>query len=711
MTSEEHECSNSLWPDGINYESQKLQNPKRVPNTCLWTLQNPKYIEWRDTEKSNLLWVSADPGCGKSVLARSIIDEDLPGAFENVPSKHVLYYFFKDTSPEQRSATQAMVTILYQLFVYQPRLIKYALPSYRELGKALSTSFPRLWSILIEALADPLAVNTFCVLDALDECSESEQSLLIEALNDVCVPAKSPSSAPQPRFLVTSRPYFDIRRGFDRSLDKCNLIELSGNDESESIRKEIDLVIKHRVAKLKQENYLVTRVTNHLEKKLLGAENRTYLWLKLIWIIVEKSLVGTVSEMDVLVENLPSNVQEAYETLLQKCPNQPFAKRVFEIVSVAYRPLTLDEIDFALSVREDSLTDTDFELEGTSRLQKTLSSRCGLMITIIQSKVYFIHHTVKDFLLRGIDPQSAYGTVWKHCIERNQAHYLMANICLKSFVSPNFQWDRANLYNALLPAEGRAMGMNAYCQTYHFRGPMRSFLPYSAIYWADHYTAQKTWNITEMDEKLLTHRETIVFDQYGNEWGTLILPAAGGGHKGIVQMLLEGGSDVNEHQKDTILETVLQASSCFGCTEIVQMLLERGAEVNEDPLSPSGCTPLEWASAKGRSETVELLLQWGAEVNKLNRDETALQLASRHGHSEVVRALLQWGAEMNTTNSNYPPLHVASQRGHSEIVRTLLEWGARINTTHCYITALDMAHIAGQWETVLLLRDKGAVYS
>ncbi len=48
----------------------------------------------------SLLWVSADPGCGKSVLARYIVDEDLPTVFLNDSSKRVLYYFIKDTSLE-----------------------------------------------------------------------------------------------------------------------------------------------------------------------------------------------------------------------------------------------------------------------------------------------------------------------------------------------------------------------------------------------------------------------------------------------------------------------------------------------------------------------------------------------------------------------------------------------------------------------------------
>ncbi|KAL2038542.1 hypothetical protein N7G274_008589 [Stereocaulon virgatum] len=100
FSTEEYACLQSLWRGGIDYESQKNQNTKRVSDTCLWTLEHPRYLEWRDNGEQILLWISADPGCGKSVLARCIVDEDLPRVFVNDSSKQVLYYFFKDTSLE-----------------------------------------------------------------------------------------------------------------------------------------------------------------------------------------------------------------------------------------------------------------------------------------------------------------------------------------------------------------------------------------------------------------------------------------------------------------------------------------------------------------------------------------------------------------------------------------------------------------------------------
>lgn len=55
------------------YRDHKDRNPDRLENTCRWFLENKIYRSWQSTTGSGMLWVTADPGCGKSVLANSSI--------------------------------------------------------------------------------------------------------------------------------------------------------------------------------------------------------------------------------------------------------------------------------------------------------------------------------------------------------------------------------------------------------------------------------------------------------------------------------------------------------------------------------------------------------------------------------------------------------------------------------------------------------------
>lgn len=59
------------------YEWHKNRVDDRVDGTCQWLLQHEHYKDWL-TQQSGPLLVSADPGCGKSVLAKYLVDKALP---------------------------------------------------------------------------------------------------------------------------------------------------------------------------------------------------------------------------------------------------------------------------------------------------------------------------------------------------------------------------------------------------------------------------------------------------------------------------------------------------------------------------------------------------------------------------------------------------------------------------------------------------------
>ncbi|KAL6720812.1 hypothetical protein ACLMJK_002737 [Lecanora helva] len=657
-----------------------------------------------------------------------------PWVREDNASPRVLYYFFKDTSIEQRSASRAISTILHQLFVSHPCLIGYALEKYDERGAALATSLKELWSIFIAAATDPTAGSIICVLDALDECDEQEQSSLTQYLEDFCLCQQTSSSASRVKFLITSRPYFRIRQGFDNILEASNNIELAGNDESASIKKEIDLVIKHQVIKLKREIRLDQKVSDHLEKRLLETEHRTYLWLHLLWNIVRKNLSGTKAEMDRLIDKLPDDIEGSYEVLLQKCPDPFFARKVLQIVLVAARPLSLTEIDVALNVNKQTLSYADLEKEGPSRLQETLPSRCGLMVSIIQSKIYFIHQTVKDFLLGRASDRRPVGRIWQQSLDLIESHRLMTAVCLRVISFPEIHLSKANIWNALLPEGFRAMKANEYCSNF-------MFLSYSTVYWIDHFRGQESnegfktikWCLKKCshssvlgdlrvrfgsileaasfgghdDLVQLALKEGVEVNTQGGEFGDALEMASVKGHKTVVQMLLDKGANVN--RQGGHFGNALLAASYGGAEAVVQILIHKGADVNAQ--ADGYGNALQAASYGGHETVVQILLDKGANVNAQGGGfGNALQAASNGGYRTVVQMLLDEGANVNAQGGMLSnALNAASDSGYKTIVRILLEHGANVNAQGGeYGNALQTASSGGYKRTVQILLDYGA---
>ena len=143
-----------------------------------------------------------------------------------------------------------------------------------------------MWRILLEISDDEYAGDISCVLDGLEECLPSDRHRLIEKLCSFY--ADSQSSTPRQRklkFLVTSRPYDDIRStfydNFLSSLPSVPEIRLKGELEMTKIGHEIDSVIRLRVAEIAAKVRLSQELCDELESKLLKMRNRTYLWLSL----------------------------------------------------------------------------------------------------------------------------------------------------------------------------------------------------------------------------------------------------------------------------------------------------------------------------------------------------------------------------------------------------------------------------------------------
>jgi hypothetical protein len=421
-----------------NYESYKNINPKRVPETCAWFLEHPTFLRWKDCNSDAILWLSADPGCGKSVLSRALIDEALVGG----ESATLCYFFFKDTE-EQNSNTTALCALLHQLFcVHNDLLPKHAALGVRNCGQALKNDFEEMWRIFISAATDQTVGDIICILDALDECRQPDREKLITYLESFYERSADKSRRDfKLKFLVTSRPYSEIELQFSRLTRKIPTIRLAGEDESHNISKEISIVMKSQIREIAESLELEEDAELSLENGLKAIPNRTYLWLHLILDEVKKSLEQTPKKLQNVLNTLPKTIEDAYEKILTRCV-QDKARKILYIVVAAQRPLTLSELDVALEINPDqvspSLSYEDLDFEGTQKRKKTIRKSCGLFISIVDSRVFLIHQTAREFLIRKSNEISG-PSKWKHSFNLQEAHRVFFEICVTHLFFHEFQ--------------------------------------------------------------------------------------------------------------------------------------------------------------------------------------------------------------------------------------------------------------------------------
>ncbi|PKK46687.1 hypothetical protein CI102_10605, partial [Trichoderma harzianum] len=610
------------------YEWYKNRVEERVEDTCLWFLNHIHYQQWLQ-QKSGPLLVTADPGCGKSVLAKYLIDYGLSR------SATICYFFFKDQ--DQNTLRQALCALLHQLFTQSPFLIKHAMPLFDTDGKNLVNSTQSLWRILQNATEDPQAGPIIIVLDALDECDESEFADLMQKVESQFRNNYSSSSQSKLKYLLTCRPYEQITSQFHGLLRQFPNIRIPGEEESESISQEVNRVIIHRVKQLSEKNKFSAKISNFIKKKLQETTHRTYLWVYLVFSYLEENVVikKTQKEIEMIITTHPKNVNEAYEKILNKSENEHMVRRVLSIVLAATRPLTLSEMNIATSINDTTQDDTtntfdDLDLEDESDFKSRLRSLCGLFISIYHGKIYFLHQTAREYLLADLASPTAVpsGLRWHRSITTRKAHSILAELCVLYL----------NLFNS-----GVSSTIKGEETTGSFTDS-NAFLIYSAENWGTHFSKADfvdgaailpaTLRICDTSLKsysawFTVYQAPVPQCPVGNLTDLII--ASHYGHSAVIKLLVEKGADI-EAKDDKYGWTPLLWAAEHGDEASIKLLIGKGANI-EAKDNRYGRTPLSWAVGSGNEAIVKLLVEQGADIEAMDNEygQTPLSLAAKYG--------------------------------------------------------------------------------
>ncbi|KAJ7897905.1 ectomycorrhiza-induced ankyrin-domain/NACHT-domain-containing protein [Mycena olivaceomarginata] len=686
----------------------------RVVDTSVWLVKTTKFAEWKEKGNS-FLWVHGISGCGKTILASTIIDNLLDLSWVTA------YFYFDTNDTTKQDLGQLLNSLVTQLSAlsYEPDKVLDTLYVKESNGK-----HPPKHEDLVKVLQKLLTAfkeGVYIVLDALDECRDKTDlvAFIRELLN---------WNLRNLHVVVTSR-----REGFDSFRELSNEIPLTPADVEEDIKKYVEG--KVRLQPWDQD------VKELVTSTLLEQGNGMFRLISCQLAVLEQW--DSPAEVKQALIKLPTTLAAIYDRILQNL-SQSRRNRVHKIMQwlvFAARPVTLAEVVDALAFKfEDSFTFSP----GDERVRwDQILDMCGSLVTATTEKggltegsvITLAHASVKEYLMAGESSTA------KQCgVNQQAADHLIAHTCLGYLCyfdeSHPLKKDNVNQfplsrYSAQFWPFHINRGREDSSSTQHILDLLQAeSMQY--ITWIRILDVDKPWRgtdwgrnlddipqplyysallgLADVSSALLMVQDNVKVKDVsaqGGYYGNALQAASAGGHDAVVRELLAKGADVIAQGGE--YGNALQAASARGHDAVVRELLAKGANVSAQG-GPYG-NALQAASAGGHDAVVRELLAKGADVSAQGGPyDNALQAASAGGHNAVVRELLAKGADVSAQGGEYGnALQTASAGGHDAVVRELLAKGADVSAQGGpYGNALQAASAGGHDAVVRELLAKGA---
>ncbi|KAI9641807.1 hypothetical protein NHQ30_009667 [Ciborinia camelliae] len=150
------------------------------PNTGSWLLQSTKYDNWKGADNS-FLWLQGLPGCGKTILCSTIVEDIIDHRAQNANCL-MAYYYFSFTETEKQNANNFLRSIITQLLKQDDAVLDDVLVIFE--GAKNSTPHLGTLKIILKTILKT-HWTFFLIADALDECPRGYEPDERQRNNDV----------------------------------------------------------------------------------------------------------------------------------------------------------------------------------------------------------------------------------------------------------------------------------------------------------------------------------------------------------------------------------------------------------------------------------------------------------------------------------------------------------------------------------------------
>jgi ankyrin repeat protein len=635
----------------------------------------------------------------------------------------VAYFFNARGSSLEKTPLGMLRSLTYQLLDQDPLCYECFIPLFRDKRKKHKSWEWRegeLQNYLFSQAKTCQSTPKVLLIDALDECNESEVRKIVEFLESLSISATETNVTLNICLSSRHYPTVSMKKRLELVVEKR---EEHGGD--------ISIYVRDKLAERDEE----------IEKGILAKASGIFMWAILVVAMLNQAYDhGKVEAMHETLREVPPELEEVFGTLLSKdSSNKHETLLMLQWVLFSRRPLKPEELYFAMMAGIDTqkLGAWNRSKITSDAIRRRITDSSKGLIEIRKGEeetVQFIHESVNDFLLRNKRLETLDSGLESNAIGASHDRLracCMSYLMIKELplpegrphvdelgsIYPFLEYASTHVLEHAEEAQARCIVQKDFVQSLQqphgefeqLRRFHNAFEEYPRLgcsrgvrllYMLSFHGHRELVNIVPLEKEVDVNAQ-------GGIYGNALQAASVEGNEEIVAMLLEKGTDINA--QGGIYGNALQAASYEGNEKVVAMLLEKGAAINAQGGTYS--TALQAASWRESKKIVAMLLEKGADSNAQGGIYgNALQAASSNGNEEIVVMLLEKGADVNAQGGIYGnALQAASIAGNEKIVALLLKKGADVNAHGVFFgTALQGASLTGNKKIVAALLEKGA---
>ncbi len=380
-----------------------------------------------------MLLFSGGPGTGKSVMTRFLSEAVLSGSDQTgfALGYRGISFFCSYLEVLQTGEVTLLRSLLHQLLQLNPNaeaLVKSRLQTRTSYG-GFSYSFDRnlLWDSLREVLAMDTMGRTFIAIDALEELGPTVAVSIIGGMWKIIADLTIKQPRHHVRVFASSR-HNPTYASTVPSLSVLRVPPLKVSDD-------IKIFLRDNVEKLAATNAAFNAGTDQdMRREIVDTiskgANGMFLWTRIVWDDFHRGLLWNstiVRQKLAQINRVPSSITAVYDKLMNQIdPSlQDEVLTILSILSVAARPLKLDELAIILAVsRADQRISFSTDLDHIRNLGTVIAENLPDITTFHDDHtISFSHLSFGEYL----------NTTWKQKFPETftKAERLVAKACLQ----------------------------------------------------------------------------------------------------------------------------------------------------------------------------------------------------------------------------------------------------------------------------------------